>query len=109
MLKLCFGGKNKTLRAIFSVKSTLRRLGLSAFQRWGDERLLLPESLVAEQTTDRIDTAVVRQRMHAALDQAALSPLRPNAMSADDFFRLYETVHRAGFFMEDDTEMPGFA
>lgn len=77
MLKLLFSGKNKTLRALFSIKHNVQQLHAS--------RELSPEEL-----SEPGDVAVTGELLKRVLLMEGLNQLRPNHM-ADTHFLQYVT------------------
>ena len=79
-LKLCFSGKNKTMRSLFGIKAMATRTQ--------------PETIV--------DPSQWRDALLACVESSGLSSHRANAMTLQEFLSLYRALLSAGAVFQPD-------
>jgi 18S rRNA (adenine1779-N6/adenine1780-N6)-dimethyltransferase len=97
LLRVCFSGKNKTLRSLFGGKTVLAAL---ARRRWGAPPAPPPGDAVvatAAGAAARSELAGARADVLAVLAALGGEKWRANAMPIDAFRALYEALTAAGF------------
>jgi 18S rRNA (adenine1779-N6/adenine1780-N6)-dimethyltransferase len=94
MLKLCFQGKNKTMRSLFGIRAVGARLEaareLVTAQGGGTVKELLP----------------LKDVLLGVLEERSLSQKRANAMTPEDFYDLYSGMHGEGIWFAPSRYAP---